>query len=52
MRWHESVTLMTAGGVTSFVEFGPGKVLTGLVRRISQGAALSNVNSLADVKVD
>ena len=52
VRWHESVTLMTAGGVTSFVEFGPGKVLTGLVRRISQGATLSNVNSLADVKVD
>jgi [acyl-carrier-protein] S-malonyltransferase len=52
VRWHESVTLMTAGGVTSFVEFGPGKVLTGLVRRIAQGATLSNVNSLADVKVD
>jgi [acyl-carrier-protein] S-malonyltransferase len=52
VRWHESVTLMAAGGVTSFVEFGPGKVLTGLVRRIAQGATLSNVNSLADVKVD
>jgi [acyl-carrier-protein] S-malonyltransferase len=52
VRWHESVTLMTAGGVTSFVEFGPGKVLTGLVRRIAQGATLANVNSLADVKVD
>ena len=52
VRWHESVTLMATGGVTSFVEFGPGKVLTGLVRRIAQGATLANVNSLADVKVD
>jgi len=52
VRWHESVTLMAAGGVTSFVEFGPGKVLTGLVRRIAQGATLSNVSSLADVKVN
>jgi [acyl-carrier-protein] S-malonyltransferase len=52
VRWHDSVTLMATGGVTSFVEFGPGKVLTGLVRRIAQGATLSNVSSLADAGVD
>jgi [acyl-carrier-protein] S-malonyltransferase len=51
VRWHASVTLMAAGGVTSFVEFGPGKVLTGLVRRIAQGAVLSNVSTLADAGV-
>jgi [acyl-carrier-protein] S-malonyltransferase len=49
VRWHESVTLMAVGGVTSFVEFGPGKVLTGLVRRVVQGVTLSNVSSLADI---
>jgi [acyl-carrier-protein] S-malonyltransferase len=51
VRWHDSVTLMADGGVTSFVEFGPGKVLTGLVRRIAQGATLSNVSTLADAGV-
>jgi hypothetical protein len=33
------------------VEFWPGKVLTGLVRRIAQGAILSNVSTLADAGV-
>jgi len=50
VRWHDSVTLMATSGVTSFVEFGPGKVLTGLVRRIAQGASLANVSSLADAE--
>jgi [acyl-carrier-protein] S-malonyltransferase len=48
VRWHDSVTLMATSGVTSFFEFGPGKVLTGLVRRIAQGASLSNVSTFAD----
>lgn len=48
VRWHESVSLMAAEGVTSFIEFGPGKVLTGMVRRIAPGSALANISSLKD----
>jgi [acyl-carrier-protein] S-malonyltransferase len=49
VHWHESVTLMAAGGVQTFVEFGPGRVLTGLVKRISPGADLANISALKDV---
>ena len=48
VRWHESLSLMTAAGVTTFIEFGPGRVLTGLARRALPGAALINVATLAE----
>ena len=38
VRWTESVTWMVAQGIDCFVEVGPGKVLTGLVRRIAPEA--------------
>jgi len=49
VRWHESVTLMAAAGVRTFVEFGPGQVLTGLVKRIVPGAGLANIATLKDI---
>jgi [acyl-carrier-protein] S-malonyltransferase len=49
VRWHESVTLMAAHGVQTFTEFGPGRVLTGLVKRIVSGADLVNIATLGDV---
>jgi [acyl-carrier-protein] S-malonyltransferase len=48
VRWHQSVTLMAANGVVTFIEFGPGKVLTGMARRIVPGATLLNVSNFAD----
>ena len=48
VRWYESVTFMAAAGATRFVEFGPGRVLTGLVKRIVPGAALENIGTLAE----
>jgi [acyl-carrier-protein] S-malonyltransferase len=44
VRWEESVQMMTRMGVTTFVEIGPGTVLTGLVKRIVPGVATFNVH--------
>ena len=49
VRWRESVAFMAGQGVVRFVEVGAGKVLSGLVRRIAAGAAVSNVGAPADV---
>jgi [acyl-carrier-protein] S-malonyltransferase len=48
VRWHQSIATMSAAGVTVFAEFGPGKVLTGLVKRLVPGAELINVSSMAE----
>ena len=50
VQWNRSVEYMMAEGVGEFVEIGPGKVLTGLVRRINRGAKVANVCDLASVK--
>ncbi|MBR5899740.1 MAG: ACP S-malonyltransferase [Muribaculaceae bacterium] len=41
VRWTQSVQNMVADGATEFVEVGPGKVLQGLVAKISRGVAVS-----------
>jgi [acyl-carrier-protein] S-malonyltransferase len=38
VRWRESMTLMAGAGVTTFCEVGAGKVLSGLVKRVVEGA--------------
>jgi len=43
VRWDESVRYMIGEGVTSFVEIGPGKVLSGLVKRIDKEVQTTNV---------
>jgi [acyl-carrier-protein] S-malonyltransferase len=43
VRWTQSVQNMVADGTTSFVECGPGKVLQGLVKKISAGVETSGV---------
>lgn len=50
VRWTESVNAMAAAGVTRFVEVGTGKVLTGLIKRISKGAELINLEKPADIE--
>jgi [acyl-carrier-protein] S-malonyltransferase len=46
VRWVESTRTMYAGGASRFVEIGPGKVLTGLIKRIEKEAALLNSEDL------
>ena len=45
VRWQESVERLAREGVTTFVEVGPGSVLSGLVRKIAKGARVLNVDS-------
>lgn len=47
--WEQSVNAMSALGVTRFVELGPGKVLSGLVKRINKEAVLANIEDVAGV---
>jgi [acyl-carrier-protein] S-malonyltransferase len=49
VRWRESVTYMSAEGVTRFVELGAGKVLSGLIKRIVEGATTVNVGAPSDI---
>ena len=49
VRWRESVTWLGASGVTLFVEIGAGKVLSGLAKRIVEGAETLAVGSPDDV---
>ena len=44
VRWQESVERLVREGVTSFVEVGPGTVLAGLIRKITKGARVLNVD--------
>jgi len=48
--WDQSVNTMTALGVTKYIELGPGKVLSGLVKRINKGAVLANIEDVAGIK--
>jgi [acyl-carrier-protein] S-malonyltransferase len=43
VRWEESMRYLCGQGVSKFIEFGPGKVLKGLMRRIAPDAAVANV---------
>ena len=49
VRWRESVDYMIKEGVNNFIEIGPGKVLSGLVKKINKMVNIKNVNSLDDI---
>jgi [acyl-carrier-protein] S-malonyltransferase len=49
VRWVQCVEYIAASGVTEFIEFGPGRVLTGLIKRIASGSALRNINGLGSL---
>jgi [acyl-carrier-protein] S-malonyltransferase len=48
--WDQSVNTMSALGVNKFVELGPGKVLSGLVKRINKEAVATNIEDVAGMK--
>ncbi len=50
VRWLDSIKEMIEAGVSVFVEVGPGKVLTGLLRQIDRGVRVFNVEDSASLK--
>ena len=50
VRWRESVLYMINEGVNEFIEIGPGKVLSGLIKRINNKVLTKSVNTLDEIK--
>jgi [acyl-carrier-protein] S-malonyltransferase len=50
VRWRESVLNMINSNVDHFIEIGPGKVLSGLVKRINREVKINTINSLEDIE--
>ena len=50
VRWRETVINMIGKGVNHFIEIGPGKVLSGLVKRINKDVKINTINNEIDVK--
>ena len=51
VRWRESVLLMVKKGINQFIEIGPGKVLSGLIKRIDRNVKISAINTEEDIKL-
>ena len=50
VRWRESIVNMINKGVEHFVEIGPGKVLSGLVKRINKDVKITSINGQSDIR--
>ena len=50
VKWRESVIYMVQNGVKKFVEIGPGKVLSGLIKRIDRSLEIVSVNDIEDIE--
>jgi|TARA_B110000259_G_scaffold83881_1_gene97933 [acyl-carrier-protein] S-malonyltransferase len=50
VRWRESMLFMADNKINNFIEIGPGKVLTGLVKRILPSSKSFSINSIDDIK--
>ena len=51
VRWRESVLLMIDKGVDQFIEIGPGKILSSLIKRIDRNVKVSAINTEEDIKM-
>ena len=50
VRWRESIEYMIDKGVNHFIEIGPGKVLSGLVKRINKDVKINTINNENDIR--
>ena len=51
VRWRESILYMINNGVNQFIEIGPGKVLSGLIKRIDRNVKISAINNEEDISI-
>ena len=51
VQWQHSVEFMIANGVNAFIEIGPGKVLSGLIKRINKTVDIVNINDVNSLKL-
>ena len=51
VRWRESILLMINKGINQFIEIGPGKVLSGLIKRIDRNVKVSAINTEEDIRL-
>ena len=49
VRWRESINYMINNKVEDFLEIGPGKILSGLVKKINKQVKVKNISSLNDL---
>ena len=50
VRWRESIEYMISKGTNTFIEIGPGKVLSGLIKRINKEVKVLNIDILEDIQ--
>ena len=50
VKWRESLIEMSNTGIKNYIEIGPGKVLSGMVKRTIKGANCFSINSITDIK--
>ena len=50
VKWRESIVNISKKGISNFIEIGPGKVLTGMVKRTLSNVNSFSINSIADIK--
>ena len=51
VRWRESIINMSNKGITNYIEIGPGKVLSGMVKRTVKNINCFSINSIDDMKI-
>ena len=51
VRWQHSVQYMIDHGISTFIEIGPGSVLSGLIKRIDKGVQISNMSDMSSISV-
>ena len=49
VNWKQSIDYMIDSGVSKFIEFGPGKTLTAMVKRINSDCKVSSIDSIQSI---
>ena len=50
VRWEQSIRRMIADGVDTFIEIGPGKTLTGFMKKIDRNVKALNIEKMEDIE--